>query len=158
MRAFDGVLAGRRRQLERTRDEVRVAARDLLDVRVPGGTITDAGLRTNVRVGIEYLESWLRGIGAAALYNLMEDAATAEIARSQVWQWVRPGARLDDGRRVTRDLVRAVAGEELGRIRQDMGHAFDLGRFTDARAVFEYVALAESFVEFLTIPAYKYLV
>ena len=158
MRAFDGVLDGRRQQLERARNDVRVAARDLLDVRVPGGAITDEGLRTNVRVGIEYVESWLRGTGAAALYNLMEDAATAEIARSQVWQWVRHGARLADGRQVTPELVRAIADEELARIRQNTGHAFDLGRYADARAIFEQVALSVQFVEFLTIPAYAYLV
>ncbi|HEV2358994.1 MAG TPA: malate synthase A [bacterium] len=157
MRAFDGVLAGRRQQLARTRDDVRVAARDLLDVRVPGGTITDAGLRTNVRVGIEYLESWLRGTGAAALYNLMEDAATAEIARSQIWQWVRHSAHLDDGRPVAARLVRAVADDELQRIRQYLGHAFDLRRFGEARAIFERVALTDPFVEFLTIPAYEHL-
>jgi malate synthase len=158
LRAFDGVLNGRRHQLERRRDEVRVRAEDLLDVRVPGGTITERGLRTNVTVGIEYLESWLRGSGAAALYNLMEDAATAEIARSQVWQWVRHGARLDDGRPVTADLVRTIAGEELARLRGGLGHAFDLGRFRDARAIFEHVALAQPFVEFLTLPAYEHLI
>jgi malate synthase len=157
MRAFDGVLAGRANQLERTRNDVQAAARDLLDVRVPGGSITDEGLRTNVRVGIEYLESWLRGNGAAALYNLMEDAATAEIARSQVWQWVRHATPLSDGRTVTPDVVRAVAGEELAGLRERKGHAYDLGRYPEARALFEQVALADEFVEFLTIPAYGHL-
>jgi malate synthase len=169
MRAFDEVLGGRRQQLERApqlhggrpavgrHDDVRVAARALLDVHVPRGTITDDGLRTNVRVGIEYLESWLRGNGAAALYNLMEDAATAEIARSQVWQWVRHEARLDDGRPVTPELVRTIADEELAGLRERKGHAYDLGRYGEARALFEQVALAEQFVEFLTIPAYEHL-
>jgi malate synthase len=157
MGPFDGVLKGRRQQLDRRRDDVRVAARDLLDVRVPGGSITDEGLRTNVRVGIEYLESWLRGNGAAALYNLMEDAATAEIARSQVWQWVRHEARLGDGRQVTPDLVRTIADEELAGLRQRKGHAYDVGRYSEARALFEQVALAPRFVEFLTIPAYEHL-
>jgi malate synthase len=156
-RAFDGVLGGRRRQLERTRDDVRVAARDLLDVRVPGGSITEDGVRTNVRVGIEYLESWLRGNGAAALYNLMEDAATAEIARSQIWQWVRHAARLGDGRRVTPELVRTVAQEELAGLRARNGRAYETGRYVEARGVFEQVALADEFVEFLTLPAYEHL-
>ena len=157
MRAFVGVLGARPHQLDRRRDDVQVAARDLLDVRVPGGSITDEGLHTNVRVGIEYLESWLRGNGAAALYNLMEDAATAEIARSQVWQWVRHEARLGDGRPVTADLVRAIADEELAGLRQRHGRAYDLGRYGDARALFEQVALAGRFVEFLTLPAYEHL-
>ena len=157
MNAFTGVLAGRLDQLDRTREEVRTSAKDLLDVRVPGGTVTDAGLRTNIRVGIQYIESWLRGTGAAALYNLMEDAATAEIARSQIWQWVHHGTTLHEGPRVTRELVRKIADEELARIQREAGPAFDGGRFTDARQLFEYVALTEPFVEFLTIPAYDHI-
>jgi len=155
MNAFTGVLASRLDQLDRTREEVRTSAKDLLDVRVPGGTVTDAGLRTNIRVGIQYIESWLRGTGAAALYNLMEDAATAEIARSQIWQWVHHGTTLHEGPRVTRELVRKIADEELARIQREAGPAFDGGRFADARQLFEYVALTEPFVEFLTIPAYE---
>ncbi|HEX9533061.1 MAG TPA: malate synthase A [bacterium] len=155
MNAFTGVLGGHLDQLDRTREEVKTSAKDLLDVRVPGGTVTDAGLRTNIRVGIQYIESWLRGTGAAALYNLMEDAATAEIARSQIWQWVHHGTTLHDGPRVTRELVRKIADEELARIRREAGPAFDGGRFADARKLFEYVALTEPFVEFLTIPAYE---
>ncbi len=157
MNAFTGVLGSRLDQLDRTREEVRVSAKDLLDVRVPGGTVTEAGLRTNIRVGIQYVESWLRGTGAAALYNLMEDAATAEIARSQVWQWVHHGMTLHEGPRVTRELVRRIADEELARIQREAGAAFDAGRFADARQLFEYVALTEPFVEFLTIPAYDHI-
>ena len=157
MKAFTGVLGGRLDQLDRTREEVRTSAKDLLDVRVPGGTVTDAGLRTNIRVGIQYIESWLRGTGAAALYNLMEDAATAEIARSQIWQWVHHGTTLHEGPRVTRELVRRIADEELARIQREAGPAFDAGRFADARQLFEYVALTEPFVEFLTIPAYDHI-
>lgn len=157
MNAFTGVLASRLDQLDRTREEVRTSAKDLLDVRVPGGTVTDAGLRTNIRVGIQYIESWLRGTGAAALYNLMEDAATAEIARSQIWQWVHHGTTLHEGPRVTRELVRRIADEELARIQREAGSAFDAGRFADARQLFEYVALTEPFVEFLTIPAYDHI-
>jgi malate synthase len=148
---FDEVLAERPNQLGRLRAEVAVEASDLLSVSATPGDTTEAGLRTNVNVGILYLESWLRGVGAAAIYNLMEDAATAEISRSQVWQWIRHG-------RFTRDEVREVIGEELGRIREVVGaEAFDGGRFDDARRIFEQVALAEEFVDFLTLPAYDLL-
>ncbi|PZN06434.1 MAG: malate synthase A, partial [Bacillota bacterium] len=133
-----------------------VTARDLLDVRVPGGEITEAGLRNNVSVGIQYLASWLRGNGAAAIFNLMEDAATAEIARAQVWQWVRHGASLKEGPRVTADLVRRVADEEMEKIRSAVGDEFfQKGRFHEARELFERVALSEEFIEFLTLPAYE---
>jgi malate synthase len=158
MTAFNTVLGGRPNQLDRRRDEVTISARDLLDVRVPEGGVTEAGLRTNVSVGVQYLESWLRGVGAAALYNLMEDAATAEIARSQVWQWIRHRAALMDGARVTPALVRTIEEEELARIRREIGvRVFDGGRFEDARRLFEHVALNEQFVEFLTIPAYEHI-
>ena len=156
--SFNSVLGDRPQQLGRQREEVRTSARDLLDVRVPDGTVTEAGLRTNISVGIQYVESWLRGTGAAALYNLMEDAATAEIARSQVWQWVRHAARLNGGAPVTADLVRRLEAEELARIRREVGaEMFDKGRFEEARALFEEVALSDTFVEFLTIPAYGHI-
>ncbi len=154
--AFDRHLGDRPNQLDRKREEVRADAKALLDLRVPGGTITEAGLRNNVSVAIQYLESWLRGTGAAAIFNLMEDAATAEISRSQVWQWVRHGARLEEGGTVTRELVRRIEDEELGKIRDALGaQAFSRGRFEQARALFEEVALAESFPEFLTLPGYE---
>ena len=140
---FDEVLADRPNQLTRLRDDVDVSSEMLLDTKIDGAGITEQGLRTNVAVGVEYLESWLRGVGAAALYNLMEDAATAEISRSQVWQWVRHG-------RVTRDQVRRVIAEEAAR-------QGDGGRFPEARALFERVALADDFPEFLTLPAYELL-
>jgi malate synthase len=153
---FEQFLRGRPNQLERQRPEVSVKASDLLDVRVPGGTITDAGLRNNVSVGIQYVESWLRGNGAAAIFNLMEDAATSEIARSQVWQWAKHGGQLKEGPRVSRELVRKVADEELARIRDAWGaELFARGRFDQARAIFEQVALSDQFVEFLTLPAYE---
>jgi malate synthase len=139
-REFDRVLGQRPNQLERQRPEVEVNAVDLLDATVEGGEITDAGLRQNVAVGIEYLESWLRGVGAAALYNLMEDAATAEISRSQVWQWVNHGRFSTEG-------VRQIVAEEAAR-------QGDGGRFPEARRLFEQVALGRDFVEFLTLPAY----
>jgi malate synthase len=123
----------------------------LIDPRVPGGTITESGVRTNVSVGIRYLESWLRGVGAAAIDNLMEDAATAEISRAQVWQWIRHGAVTADGARVTRESVMSIADEETGRSR------FPGSRIDDARALFERVALSHDFAEFLTIPAYDLL-
>jgi malate synthase len=140
---FDGVLGDRPNQVDRLREEVSVEAGDLLDVTVPGGDVTEDGVQNNVSVGLQYLESWLRGVGAVAIYNLMEDAATAEISRSQIWQWVRHG-RVEDER------VHAVEDAELDRLR-------DGGRWDDARDVFEEVALGEEFAEFLTLPAYDHL-
>ena len=154
---FDAVLGDRANQLERLRPDVSVTADDLLAVGATGGAITEAGLRLNVNVGIRYLASWLDGVGAAALDNLMEDAATAEISRAQVWQWVHHGARLDDGRVVDGDLVRRTLDEELAEIAAALGADFDEARHAQARAVFEQVALGESFVEFLTLPAYELL-
>jgi malate synthase len=158
MEIFDARLGDRPNQLERTRDEVAVEAQQLIDARVPGGKVTEAGLRANVSVGILYIESWLRGVGAAAIYNLMEDAATAEISRSQVWQWVCTSVRLDDGQTVTKELVRRIEDEELEKIREVVGPAaFAEGRFAEARELFDQVALADDFVEFLTLPAYERL-
>jgi malate synthase len=151
-------MGDRANQIDRQRPEVSVGGHELLDLRVPDGQITEAGLRSNVSIGIQYIESWLRGTGAAAIFNLMEDAATAEISRSQVWQWVEHGATLPDGRRITRDLVRQIEAEELNRIAQSVGaEAFGRGRFEEARELFEAVALSEQFVEFLTLPAYGHL-
>jgi malate synthase len=152
---FDRVLGPRPNQVSRLREDVSVAARDLLDVRVPGGTITETGVRNNVNVALQYLESWLSGIGAAAISNLMEDAATAEIARSQVWQWIRHGSRTKEGALITSDLIRRLEDEELAKIRKAIGEeSFSRSRFDEAREIFELVALAEEFVEFLTLPAY----
>jgi malate synthase len=156
---FDRVLGNRPNQVSRLREEVSVSAKDLLDIRVAGGTITEAGLRNNVSVALQYLESWLRGTGAAAISNLMEDAATAEIARSQVWQWIRHGVRTKEGPLVTRDLIQKVEAQELARIRDAIGaEVFSGGRFNEAREIFELVALGEEFVEFLTFPAYERIV
>jgi malate synthase len=158
MEMFDRVLGERPHQRERLRDEVSVSAEDLLRFEVPGTTITEDGLRNDVNVGLQYLASWLQGIGAAAIANLMEDAATSEIARSQVWQWVHHGASLEDGTDVTPELVRKVEDEELDQVRSAIGHErFAAGRFDDAREVFERVALDDDFVEFLTLPAYDLL-
>ena len=153
---FDAVLGQRPNQLGRLRDDVAVQGSQLVDVRIPGSSITEAGLRLNVSVGIQYLESWLRGNGAAAINNLMEDTATAEISRSQVWQWVRNGARLAEGPVVDSDLVRRMEDEELVKLREAYGsEIFGRGRFGEARQIFDRVALAEDFVEFLTLPAYE---
>jgi malate synthase len=155
---FDRVLGARPNQLERQRDDVRVAAHDLLDVAATPGDVTEEGLRNDVSVALQYLSSWLRGTGAAGIFNLMEDAATAEIARSQVWQWVRHGVSLREGRTVTNELVRALIGEELEKIRRAFGdEAYAHGRAEEAREIFEQVALDDEFVEFLTVPAYEHL-
>jgi malate synthase len=151
MAEFDRVLGTRKNQLDRTRDEVRITDAEIRAVGVPGGTITDAGVKGNVSVGIQYLESWLRGVGAAAIYNLMEDAATAEISRSQVWQWVHHGATTVEGTTVTKELIRTIGRDEVARL-DGPGR-----RFGDALALFEEVALADRFVEFLTLPGYDRL-
>jgi malate synthase len=154
--AFDEVLGDRPNQIQRTREDVTTQAPDLIALQVPGGAISEAGVRTNVSVGIQYIASWLRGNGAAAINNLMEDAATAEISRSQIWQWVRHGAALDDGRPVTAELVRAIEEEELAKLRDALGdQTYAAGRFEDARGIFESVALSDQFETFLTLPAYR---
>ena len=158
MSEFDRALGKKENQLDRQRPEVNVTAEQLLDVRIPGGTITEAGLRTNVSVGIQYIASWLRGTGAAAINNLMEDAATAEISRSQVWQWIHHGVSLAEGPRVTAQLVRDIEREELAKIKSAVGDDFfGKGRYEEAREIFEGVALSEEFREFLTIPAYEHI-
>jgi malate synthase len=154
--AFDRVLGERANQIERLRPDVAVTAGQLIDVLIPDGPITEAGLRLNVSVGVQYIESWLRGVGAAAINNLMEDVATAEISRSQVWQWARHSSRLAEGPHVTADLVREIADEEMAAIRERLGETlWAKGRFADARAVFEEVALSPSFPAFLTLVALR---
>jgi malate synthase len=162
MAEFDEVLGERPNQVDRQRDDVAVSGDDLLAVSETPGAVTEAGLRGNVNVGIQYISSWLRGNGAAAIYGLMEDAATAEISRSQVWQWIRHGVQLEDGRTITPELVREVATSELERIRGEIGDDewFETqGRPRESRELFERVALsgADEFVEFLTLPAYERL-
>jgi len=158
--AFDAVLGERPNQVDKQRDDVEPSASALLDVAATPGERTEEGLRSNVNVGIQYISSWLRGNGAAGIYGLMEDAATAEIARGQVWQWIRHEATLDDGRTVTPELVRELEGSELERIRSEIGDDewFEReGRPDLSRDLFERVALSEKFVEFLTLPAYEEL-
>src|SRR5262249_34962003 len=139
---FDGALGDRPNQLDR-RPEADVAVADLLDFTATPGAVTAAGLRGNVSVGIRYMASWLGGVGAAALHNLMEDAATAEISRAQIWQWIRNETVLDTGEPVTAQMVRDIADGLPG------------GGSGPARELFERVALAPEFVDFFTVPAYE---
>jgi len=130
-----------------------ITQKDLLAV--PAGTITEAGLRNNINVGILYIESWLRGVGAAALHNLMEDAATAEISRTQVWQWIKNSSKLADGRTITKELYNEILPSELENVKSYVGaEAFEIGRFKEAIAIFNKLVLSDDYVDFLTLPAY----
>jgi malate synthase len=150
---FDAHMKGQN-QLDVKRDDVTVGRDALLEV--TPGTRTEAGLRHNIRVGIQYLESWLRGVGCVPIYNLMEDAATAEISRAQVWQWIKHQAKLDDGSTVSPDRFRAVTAEEMEQLRSEVGdERFTTGPFTQARELFERLSLSPRFEEFLTLPAYE---
>jgi malate synthase len=152
---FDAALGEAPNQLHRQRDDVAVTAGELLAVdKTPGG-ITGAGLRNNVSVALQYLATWLGGNGAVAIFNLMEDAATAEISRSQIWQWLHNDVRLDDGPQVTRELVEQVITEELAKIRTAAGPAFSESRYEQATSLFREVALADDYAEFLTLAAYE---
>jgi len=155
---FDEVLGDAPNQLSRQRPEVSVDAADLMRFEVAGGHITEGGVRQNVDVAIQYLASWLRGVGAAAIYNLMEDAATAEISRSQIWQWVHSASITDHGATITPAFIRKIADEETERLRSELGHEmYDASRFEEAKSLFETVALSEDFPNFLTLPAYSIL-
>jgi malate synthase len=134
-----------------------VTAADLLAV--PDGTITEVGLRTNISVSLQYMESWFRGSGCVPINNLMEDAATVEISRSQIWQWIRhPKGILADGRKVTVELFRQMLTEELGKIKGMVGEQqYDARKFQDAAQLLDKIITNEQFVEFLTLPAYGYL-
>ncbi|MBP2702708.1 malate synthase A [Microbispora sp. RL4-1S] len=150
---FDGVLGDRPNQLGRLREDVNVTAEDLLAVSKTPGRITEAGLRNNVDVALRYLAAWMGGLGAVAIHNLMEDAATAEISRSQIWQWVHNDIELaDTGEVVTTELVERIIGEEMAKIASEPG--YDERLFGQARALFTEVALDDDFAEFLTLPAY----
>ena len=152
---FDAHMSGPH-QLDCLREDVKVTAADLLQV--PTGTRTEQGLRLNVRVGVQYLEAWLRGMGCVPLYHLMEDAATAEISRTQIWHWIHHGAALDDGRVVTRELVERVRAEEMERVAREIGpERFECGRFPEAIDLFLRVSTAPRLEEFLTLPAYEVL-
>jgi len=152
---FDSVLGDAPNQLGKQRDDVHVTAAELLAVSETPGLITEGGLRNNISVGLQYLASWLDGTGAVAIFNLMEDAATAEISRSQIWQWLHNYVTLADGPQVTRDLVERIIGEELISIREQLGGAYNEARFEQATSLFTEVALADDYVDFLTLPAYE---
>ncbi|HEY6932672.1 MAG TPA: malate synthase A [Marmoricola sp.] len=154
--AFTAVLGDRPNQIDNLREDVHVTAEQLLDVSSTPGEVTEDGLRNNISVGIRYLETRLRGSGAVGNYNLMEDAATAEISRSQVWQWLHNDVQLSDGSPVTRDLVEQLIDAEMDQIREQVGdEAFGRGRWQDARDTFTEMALADDYADFLTLPAYE---
>lgn len=153
MEEFVKVLGDRPNQIDKQRDDVQIEGRNLLDFQ-PEAPITEAGLRNNINVGIHYLGSWLAGNGCVPIHNLMEDAATAEISRSQVWQWIRsPKGVLDDGRKVTAEMVREYAKVELDKVKQVV--AGDTQPYERAAAIFESMSTSESFTEFLTLPLYE---
>ncbi|MEX3955558.1 malate synthase A [Trinickia sp. EG282A] len=155
MEEFVKVLGDKPNQIAKQRDDVQVTAKDLLDFR-PETPITEAGLRNNINVGIHYLGSWLAGNGCVPIHNLMEDAATAEISRSQVWQWIRSSkGKLDDGRKVTAELVRDLTKEELEKVKSEVGS--DVAPYVRAAQIFEKMSTAEQFTEFLTLPLYEEL-
>jgi malate synthase len=153
---FDKVMP-RPNQIDKKREDVQVTAADLLAV--PEGTITEAGLRTNISVSLQYMESWLRGSGCVPINNLMEDAATVEISRSQIWQWIqRPQGILSDGRKVTVELFRQLEAEELAKIKASIGEQeYAARKFDKAVEILDPIITDEHFVEFLTLPAYRYL-
>ncbi len=145
-------------QVARLRPDVQVTAKDLLDFK-PEAPITEAGLRNNISVGIQYIGAWLAGNGCVPVYNLMEDAATAEISRSQIWQWMRsPKGVLDDGRKVTKEMFRKMLPEELARVRRELGEdAWNAGRYEEAAQLFDEITTNDDYVEFLTLPGYQRL-
>ncbi|MFQ5649782.1 MAG: malate synthase A [bacterium] len=155
---FDLVLQRNPHQKHRLREEVDITAKELLNFTIPGGEITEQGLRTNINVALLYLESWLQGIGAAALYNLMEDTATAEISRAQVWQWLHSHSKLADGREVTPELYRTCLPQEMDKIKTLLGEArFKAGEFERAKEIFDQLVTDDNFVDFLTLKTYTYL-
>jgi malate synthase len=155
LEAFDRLMPEANQIASKKRADVKVTAADLLRFE-PEKPITDKGLRLNINVAIQYIGAWLAGQGAVPIFNLMEDAATAEISRSQVWQWMRsPKGVLDDGRKVTRELVATMIPEEMAKIRDYLGPAFADGRYDEAADIFAGLVNDDTFVEFLTLPAYE---
>ena len=151
MTQFDAVLGATPNQIHRGRDDMQVTEEQLLDVTATPGEITEAGLRNDIPVAFQYISFWLGGRGAAAINNMMEDAATAEICRAQLWQWIRHG-------KVTRARVREILDEEMQAIRDRVGaDLWHAGNPDRTRAIFERVALADDLPEFLTLPAYEYI-
>jgi malate synthase len=155
--AFDAVMKTPN-QIDRKREDVQISAADILKFG-PEEPITEQGLRTNVSVGVQYLESWLRGAGCVPIFNLMEDAATAEISRAQVWQWIRhPRGVLSDGRKVTKELFRSVLEEELAKVQASIGpERYKKGKYSEAAELFDRITTSDQFAEFLTLPGYERL-
>ncbi len=155
MEVFDRVMP-QPNQVDRQRDDITIGQADLLEVHE--GTKTEAGVRDCIKVGVQYIEAWLRGRGAVPLYNLMEDAATAEISRSQLWQWVKYGATLEDGQTVTVELFNKCLDEEMAKVREELGaEVYDAGRFPEAIELFRTLSTADELSAFLTLPAYRML-
>ena len=155
MEVFDRLMP-QANQLDKAREDVSVSRENLLEVHE--GTRSEAGFRENIRVGVQYLEAWLRGRGAVPIYNMMEDAATAEISRAQIWQFVQYGVALEGGAKVDADLFKRCLPEEMARVKSELGaEAYDKGRFPEAIDLFSKLSLAPEFEEFLTVPAYSKL-
>jgi malate synthase len=154
---FQTNLKNKPHQKDRLREEVAVAAADLTNFQVPGGTITEEGVRHNITVAIQYLASWFSGRGAAAIYNLMEDAATAEISRAQIWQWLSNQESLSDSTVITKELIKSWINEEMEKIAEVYREQFDKKTFKKARTAFEELIFTEHFIEFLTLPTYQQL-
>jgi len=152
---FDRLMPGPNQIASKKREDVRTTAADLIKFE-PEAPITERGLRLNINVAIQYVGAWLAGQGAVPIFNLMEDAATAEISRSQVWQWIRsPKGKLDDGRKITKDMVAAMIVEEIAKIRDLLGAAYAAGRYDEAASIFADLVNNDTFVDFLTLPAYE---
>ncbi|MFC8759669.1 malate synthase A [Streptomyces sp. NPDC057193] len=159
MASFDAVLGEKPNQKDRLREDVSVAPGDLIAIDSLDARPTYAGLVSAVQVGIRYIEAWLRGLGAVAIFNLMEDAATAEISRSQIWQWINAGVVFENGQKATPELARTVAAEELAAIREEIGEeAFAAGKWQQAHDLLLHVSLDADYADFLTLPAYEQLV
>jgi malate synthase len=155
LEAFNRLMPTPNQIAQKKRDDVKARAADLLRFE-PEQPITEKGLRLNINVAIQYVGAWLAGQGAVPIFNLMEDAATAEISRSQVWQWIRSAkGRLDDGRKVTKDMVATMIPEEVGKIREYLGPTYSAGDYDDAAKIFADLVGNDTFVEFLTLPAYE---
>lgn len=154
---FEKKLGDSPHQKHRLREDVNISAPELIHFSIEGSTVTENGLRHNINVALQYIASWLRGVGAAAIYNLMEDAATAEISRAQIWQWINHNHPLDDGRVIDTALVKRWIPEELVKIQKLYGSFYSEDNFREAKAIFEELVFTEHFIEFLTLPAYKKL-
>ncbi|MBD2834600.1 malate synthase A [Streptomyces sp. NPDC053741] len=158
MASFDAVLGAKPNQKDRLREDVSVAAGDLIAIDTLDAKPSYDGLRNAVAVGIRYIEAWLRGMGAVAIFNLMEDAATAEISRSQIWQWINADVVFENGEHATADLARKVAAEELAAIRAEIGdETFEAGKWQQAHDLLLQVSLDQDYADFLTLPAYEQL-